>query len=75
MPVRNPAAFAVVGSAPIHELVPVNELAESAIARPPAGGRSKSDGGSIIPTISLRVGSWIAGKKNARLNHCDCRLR
>jgi hypothetical protein len=69
MPVRNPAAFAVVGSVPIHELVPVNELAETEIARPPAGGRSKSDGGSIIPIISSRVGSWIAEKKIARLNH------
>ena len=64
MPVRDPAAFAVVGSAPIYELVPVNELAESGIARPPAaGGRSKTDGGSIIPTISLHVRSWIAGNQ------------
>jgi hypothetical protein len=73
MPVRNPVAFAVVGFVPIHELVPVNELAETGIARPPDGGRGKSDGGSVIRTISSRVGSWIAEKKIARLNHCDCR--
>jgi hypothetical protein len=75
MPIRNRAAFAAAGSVPIHELVPVNELAESGIVRRPAEGRSKSDGGSVIPTISLRDGSWIAGKKIARLNHCDCRPR
>jgi hypothetical protein len=75
MPVRNPVAFAVVGSVPIHELVPVNELAESGIVRPPAEGRSKSDGGSVIRTISSRVGSWIAEKKIAHLNHYDCRPR
>jgi len=63
MPERNLVAFAVVGSVPIHELAFVNELAESWIARSPAGGRSKSAGGSVIRTISLRAGFWIAGKR------------
>jgi hypothetical protein len=75
MPVRNPAAFAVAGSAPIHELVPVNEPAESEIVRPPDEGRNKSDGGSVIRTISPRVGYWIAGKKTNFLKRYGYRPR
>ena len=37
MPERNPVAFAAVGSVPIHELAPVNELVEIRIVRPVAG--------------------------------------
>jgi hypothetical protein len=73
MPERNPAAFAVVGSVPIHELVPVNELAEIRIVRSLGVERSKSDGGSVIRTISSRAGFWIAGKPIDRPNRCDCR--
>jgi hypothetical protein len=72
MPERDPAAFAATGSVPIHELDRVKELAETRIVRQPAEGRSKSDGGSIIRTISSRVGSWIAGKKIDRLNRSGC---
>jgi hypothetical protein len=56
MPERNPVPFAVVGSVPIHELACVNELAETRIVRPPAERRSKSDGESVIRTISSRAG-------------------
>jgi hypothetical protein len=47
MPERNPVAFVVVGSVPIHESDPVNELAEIRIVRALARGRSKSNGGSL----------------------------
>ena len=63
MPEKNPVVFAVIGSVPIHELDPVNELAEIRIVRLPDGRRSKSGGESVIRTISPRVASWIAGKK------------
>jgi hypothetical protein len=53
-------------------LDPVNELAEPQIVRPPGGGRSKSNGESVIQTISSRAGYWIAGKKIDRLNRYDC---
>jgi len=72
MPERNPVAFAVVGSVPIPELASVNELAETRIIRSLAGGGSKSDGGSVIRTISLRAGSWIAGKRIGRRNRSVC---
>jgi hypothetical protein len=57
MPEKDPAAFAVVGSVPIHELDPANELAEIQIVRWRAVGRSKSNGESAIPIISSRAGS------------------
>jgi hypothetical protein len=38
MPEKNPVAFVVVGSAPIHESDPVNELAEIRIVRALARG-------------------------------------
>jgi hypothetical protein len=75
MPERNPVAFAVVGSAPMHELASVNEHAETRIVRSLAGGSSKSDGGSVIQTISSRAGFWIAGKRIDRRNRYDCRPR
>jgi hypothetical protein len=75
MPERNPVAFAVVGSVPTHELAFVNELAENRIARSPAGGRSKRNGGSVIQTISSPAGFWIAGKRIARRNRYACRRR
>jgi len=75
MPERNPVAFVAVGSVPIHESDPVNELAESRIVRALAKRSSKSDGGSVIRTISLRAGFWIAGKKTECLNRCGCRHR
>ena len=75
MPERNHAAFAGVGSGPIHELAFVNELAENRIARSPAGGRSKNNGESVIRTISSRVGFWIAGKPIVRLNRYAYRHR
>jgi hypothetical protein len=57
MPERDPAAFAVVGFVPIHELDPASELAEIQIVRWHAVGRSKSNGGSVIPIISSLAGS------------------
>lgn len=48
MPERNPAAFAGVGSGPIHELACVSELVEIRIVRWLAGGRSKNNGESVI---------------------------
>jgi len=57
MPERDPAAFAVIGSVPIRELDPANELAEIQIVRSRAAGRSKSNGGSVIPIISSRAES------------------
>ena len=75
MPKRNPVAFAVDGSAPIHELVPVNELAKIRIVRSLADGRSKSDGGSEIRTISSRAEFSIAGKAIDRRNPYGQRTR
>jgi hypothetical protein len=75
MPEKNPVAFVVVGSAPIHESDPVNELAEIRIVRALARGRSNSNGGSVIRTTSRRAGFWIAGKKTECLNRCGCRDR
>ena len=68
MPESNPVAFGIVGSVPIHELDPVNELAETRLVRPPGGGSNKRSGGSVIQTISSRAGYWIAGKKIDRFN-------
>ena len=48
MPERNPAAFAGVGSSPIHELACVSELVGIRIVRGLAGGRSKNNGESVI---------------------------
>jgi len=73
MPERNPAAFAGVGSGPIRVLACVSELVEIRIVRRLAGGKSKSNGESVIRTISSRVGFWIAGKPIVRLNHYACR--
>lgn len=53
MPERNPAAFAGVGSGPIHELACVSELVEIRIVRWLAGEKSKSNGKSVI-----RIGFW-----------------
>jgi hypothetical protein len=75
MPERNPVAFVVVGSVPIHESDLVNELAEIRIVRALAKRSSKSAGGSVIRTTSLRAGFWIAAKKTACLNRCGCRRR
>ena len=75
MPERNPAAFAGVGSVRIHELVPVNELAEIRIVRSRAEKRSKNDGGNEMRTISSRAGFWIAGKPIDHRNRCVCLLR
>src|SRR5947207_15296643 len=55
MPERNPVAFVAVGSVPIHAPDPVNELAVTRIVRGLAGRRSKSNGGSVIRTTSLRA--------------------
>jgi hypothetical protein len=75
MPERNPVAFAAVGSVPIHESDPVNELAEIQIVGALARRKCKGDGGSVIRTTSLRAGFWIAGNKTACLNRCGCRHR
>jgi len=72
MPERNPVAFVAVGSVPIHAPDPVNELAVTRIVRGLAGRRSKSNGGSVIRTTSLRAGFWIAGKKAECRNRYGC---
>jgi hypothetical protein len=75
MPERNPAAFAVVGSGPIHVLGCVSELVEIRIVRWLAGEKSKSNGESVIRIIfiSSHIGFWIAGKRIVRLNRYACR--
>jgi hypothetical protein len=75
MPERNSAAFAGVGSGPIHELARVSELVGIRIVRWLAGEKSKSDGASVIRTTSSRVGFWIAGKPIGRLNRYAYRHR
>ncbi|PYU19284.1 MAG: hypothetical protein DMG30_24700 [Acidobacteria bacterium] len=70
---KDRVAFAVDGFVPILELDPVNELAEIPIVSRPVAGRSRRDGGSIIPTISSHAGSWIVGKKIERPNRSGYR--
>jgi hypothetical protein len=73
IPERNPAAFAGVGSGPIRVLACVSELVEIRIVRWLAGGKSKSNGESVIRIISSHIGFWIAGKPIVRLNRYACR--
>jgi hypothetical protein len=73
MPERNPAAFVGVGSGPIRVLACVSELVEIRIVRWLAGGKSKSNGESVIRIISSHVGCWIAGRPIVRLNRYACR--
>jgi len=51
----------------------VSELVEIRIVRWLAGGKSKSNGESVIRIISSHVGFWIAGKPIVRLNRYACR--
>jgi hypothetical protein len=73
MPPKDLVAFAVVGSVPIHESDPVNELAEIQMVRLRDAGRSKRNGGSVIRIISLRAGFWIVRKKIERPNRSGYR--
>jgi hypothetical protein len=68
MPQSDPVAFAAVGFVPIHELGLVNALAETQIAKRPAGEKSNKRGGRVIRTTSSRDAFRIGRRRIGRRN-------